>query len=92
MSHTLIAPKPDVPYAAPRLSSTRERLVRASDHLWRVHDNTHRDSDGNVLGHLRMIADPLGIRYRAERLHLATGSFRLIGEFWCADEAVAALR
>jgi len=45
-----------------------------------------------VLGHLRIVADPLGLRYRAERLHLATGAFRIIGEFWCVDDAVAALR
>jgi hypothetical protein len=39
-----------------------------------------------------MVVDPLGIRYRAERLHLATGQFRLVGDFWRADDAVAALR
>ncbi|MBT2485835.1 MULTISPECIES: hypothetical protein [unclassified Microbacterium] len=78
---------PEVPYATPRLSSPREHLVRAADHLWRVQDRTER-----VLGHLRIVADPLGLRYRAERLHLATGTFRLVGEFWRPDDAVAALR
>jgi hypothetical protein len=87
MSDSLTTYLPEVPYAAPRLSSSREHLVRASDHLWRVQDRTER-----VLGHLRIAADPLGLRYRAERLHLATGTFRLIGEFWRADDAVAALR
>lgn len=87
MSDKLIQSVPEVPYAAPRLRSAREHLVRASAHLWRV-----QDPSGRVLGHLRLIADPLGVRYRAERLHLATGQFRLVGDFWRADDAVAALR
>lgn len=87
MSDKSIKSLPEVPYAAPRLRSAREQLVRASAHLWRVQDST-----GRVLGHLRMLTDPLGIRYRAERLHLASGQFRLVGDFWRADDAVAALR
>jgi hypothetical protein len=51
-----------------------------------------QDRRERVLGHLRIVADPLGLRYRAERLHLATGTFRLVGEFWRPDDAVAALR
>lgn len=87
MSETLIASHPEVPYAAPQLTSPREHLIRAGAHLWRV-----QDSSGRVLGHLRLLSDPLGIRYRAERLHLAAGSFRLVGDFWRPDDAVAALR
>jgi hypothetical protein len=87
MPETQLLTTPEVPYAAPRLSSRREHLVRASAHLWRVQDDT-----GRVLGHLRIVADPLGLRYRAERLHLPTGRFRLVGDFWRADDAVAALR
>ncbi|WP_217183824.1 hypothetical protein [Streptomyces sp. AC495_CC817] len=87
MSDTLITSLPEVPYATPRLTSAREHLVRASAHLWRV-----QDGSGKILGHLRLVGDPLGVRYRAERLHLATGSFRLVGDFWRADDAVAALR
>lgn len=78
---------PEIPYASPALTSPREHLVRASDHLWRVLDRSDR-----VLGHLRIVADPSGLRYRAERLHLATGSFRVVGEFWRADDAVSVLR
>lgn len=87
MPDNLITSLPEVPLATPRLSSSRERLVRAADHLWRVQDQ--RD---HVLGHLRIVADPIGLRYRAERLHLATGVFRIVGEFWRADDAVAVLR
>lgn len=87
MSDNLTQSLPEVPYATPRLSSSREHLVRAADRLWRVQDGT-----GRILGHLRITTDPLGIRYRAERLQLATGGFRIVGEFWRADDAVAALR
>ena len=87
MSESQITSLPEVPYATPRLSTSREHLVRAAAHLWRVQDRT-----GRVLGHLRLMPDPLGLRYRAERLHLATASFRLVGDFWRADDAVAALR
>jgi len=87
MSAHQITAIPEVPYAAPRLGSPREHLVRAGAHLWRV-----QDRNGRVLGHLRMIADPLGMKYRAERLHLADGVFWLVGEFWRPDDAVAALR
>lgn len=78
---------PEVPLTTPALGSAREHLVRAGAHLWRV-----LDSHDRVLGHLRVAVDPLGLRYRAERLHLATGGFRLVGDFWRADDAVAALR
>ncbi|WP_426182866.1 hypothetical protein [Microbacterium sp. TWP3-1-2b2] len=87
MSDTQILHLPEVRYATPQLVSKREHLVRASEQLWRV-----QDTAGRILGHLRIVADPLGLRYRAERLHLATGAFRLVGEFWRPDDAVQALR
>lgn len=80
-------PLPGIPFAGPVLISNREHLVRAGARLWRVLDDTDR-----VLGHLRIEPSPLGLRYRAERLQLATGAFRLIGEFWSADDAVQTLR
>lgn len=78
---------PTFPFAPPQLSSQREHLARAGDRLWRVLDRSDR-----ILGHLRIVPDPLGVRYRAERLSLATGSFRVVGEFWSADDAATALR
>ncbi len=87
MSDTQILHLPEVRYATPQLESKREQLVRASEQLWRV-----QDTAGRILGHLRIVADPLGLRYRAERLHLATGVFRIVGEFWRPDDAVQALR
>lgn len=78
---------PALLWDTPALRSRAERLERAGDRLWRV-----LDSSGAIRGHLRVVADPLGIRYRAERLHLPSGAFRLVGEFWDADDAVSALR
>lgn len=84
--HTLTT-TPTVRWATPPLRSAAEHLDRAGDQLWRVIDRR-----GSVRGHLRVVVDPLGIRFRAERLHLASGNFRLVGEFWSVDDAVAALR
>ncbi|WP_424935631.1 MULTISPECIES: hypothetical protein [Bacteria] len=78
---------PAIRWAAPSLASTRESLHPAGERLWRVVDQR-----GVIRGHLRLIPDPLGVRYRAEHLHLPTRTFRLVGDFWRADDAVAALR
>lgn len=85
--HTSSGTLPSILWETPSLHSRAEHLERAGDHLWRV-----VDARGAIRGHLRVVADPLGNRYRAERLHLASGVFRLVGEFWDADDAVAALR
>ena len=87
MSDIKIKLPPEVSYATPQLASPREQLIRASDQLWRVQDKA-----GRILGHLRIIPHPMGLRYRSERLHLVTGSFRLVGEFWSPDDAVQSLR
>lgn len=84
---TTSEPFPSILWETPSLRTRVEHLERAGDHLWRV-----LDARGAIRGHLRVVADPLGVRYRAERLHLASGVFRLVGEFWDADDAVAALR
>ncbi|GAA3647159.1 hypothetical protein [Microbacterium marinilacus] len=90
MDNTAFAP--DVPVAAPALRG-RERLARAGAALWRV-----VAPDDRVIGHLRQVDHPLGVRFRAERLQLpprpggAAGRFVEVGEFWGADEAVASLR
>lgn len=78
---------PQFLWDAPALGRAPERLDRAGDHLWRV-----IDTDGAIRGHLRVVADPLGIRYRAERLLVRSGGFQLVGEFWKAEDAVASLR
>lgn len=86
-THATLHSPSDALTLTPALRSPREHLVRAAENLWRVHDAHDR-----IIGHLRTLWHPLGVRYRAERLHLATGTFRLIGEFWSPDDAVSALR
>lgn len=74
--------------SAPRLSAgARERLQRAGQDLWRV-----LDPSGRVIGHVQSFSHPLGERFRAMRYHPLSTRFRELGEFWSADEAVAALR
>ncbi|WP_298036555.1 hypothetical protein [uncultured Microbacterium sp.] len=76
------------PSLQPNIDSPREHLVRASDRLWRVVENgTER-----IIGHLRVMSADEGLRYRAERLHRPTSTFRPVGDFWRADDAVQSLR
>jgi len=77
-----------LPFATPMLGAPhRLRLVRASSDLWRV-----VDASGRAIGHLQVVAHPLGLRYRARRYHAPTGRFRDLGDFWSSDDAVACLR
>ena len=88
MNPSAAAAPPVVPLAAPRLRTTRgTRLLRATADLWRV-----VDASGHVIGHLQLIPHPLGWRCRARRYHAPTSRFRDVGDFWSADDAVAALR
>ena len=65
----------------------RERMQRAGSRLWRV-----VNASGHVIGHLESVDDPLGERFRAKRYHAPSTRFRVLGEFWSADDAVACLR
>ena len=74
--------------AAPTLSSaTRVRLTPAAPALWRV-----VDAGGRVIGHLAARAEGTGTRYEARVLQAQTHTFRPVGEFWSADDAVDCLR
>lgn len=78
----------DAPSQAPRLAPRATyRLAAAGPALWRVIGPT-----GLIIGHLRSLALEQGDRYRAQRYHAASGTFRTIGDFWSADEAVDCLR
>lgn len=75
------------PVAAPVLRRTSgTRLVGAGPRLWRV------VAGALVIGHLRAVPHPGGLRYRAERFHSGARTFRALGEFWSADDAVDCLR
>lgn len=63
------------------------RLSAAAPALWRV-----TDASGIVIGHLQAVAFAQGVRYRARRFHPASRSFRDLGDFWSADDAVDCIR
>jgi hypothetical protein len=74
--------------AQPRLSAqARVRLDPAAPGLWRV-----RDPAGFVIGHLQAVTEHAGTRFRARRFHASTHTFRDLGDFWSADDAVECLR
>jgi hypothetical protein len=47
--------------------------------------------DGGVIGYVETIDDGAGGRFRAKRLAPRAAGFRVIGEFWTADDALDAL-
>ena len=72
----------------PGLCPTKKlRLVAAGPGLWRV-----LDPGGRVIGHLQAVGQGADIRYRARRFHAPSRTFRDIGEFWSADDALDCLR
>lgn len=79
---TLLADAPPVPQISPRLA-----LVAAGLGRWRV-----LDGSGRALGHLERHETPRGPRFRAQRYHAPSRSFREIGLFWSAHEAAECLR
>jgi hypothetical protein len=84
MTTVIEARSSDTPTLA---SHSRVRLTPAAPFLWRVLDST-----GIVIGHLQQVTHAGGIRFRARRFHRPSQTFRDIGEFWSADEAVECLR
>lgn len=73
---------------APRVQrAVPVRLDPAAPALWRV-----VDAAGRIVGHLQALADDAGVRYRARRFHSPTHTFRDLGDFWSADDAIDCLR
>ena len=62
-------------------------LVPVASGRWRV-----IDPKGRVIGHLDAVATASGTRYSARRYHVPSRSFRELGEFWSAADAVECLR
>lgn len=63
------------------------QLIHVAQGRWRV-----VDAAGRAIGHVMTEVAPEGLRYRAQRFHAPTRSFRDVGTFWSADDAVTALR
>ncbi|QLD10399.1 hypothetical protein [Microbacterium oleivorans] len=62
-------------------------LIAVGADRWRVVDR-----DGIVRGLIESGATPAGMRFRALRFHVASRTFRPVGEFWSAAEAADTLR
>jgi hypothetical protein len=68
----------------PRLSRARDvRLIAAAPALWRI-----VGPSGRVMGHLQAVRQDHDVRYSARRFHAPSRTFRELGEFWSADDAV----
>lgn len=74
-------PTPSIPSGVPL------RLAAAAPALWRVIDQS-----GRVIGHLQAVVESRGTRFRARRFHAASRTFRDLGEFWNARDAIDCLR
>ncbi|MFE1644965.1 hypothetical protein ACFM35_05230 [Microbacterium sp. P01] len=86
---TTLTTRPDqVTSTAMAISPTvPARLVQTGEDLWRV-----VDVGGLVLGHVLVIDDGAGIRYRARRFHAVSRTFRDLGDFWSCADAVDCVR
>ena len=84
MSITL-APERRDPSALP-ITTGSARLLPAGPALWRVVDRS-----GRVSGHIALVEDGGGTRYRARRYHSPTRSFRDLGDFWVCEQAIECL-
>jgi hypothetical protein len=73
---------------APEVTSPAwARAQRVGRGRWRVTDRS-----GRILGHVHALAADAGWRFAAERYVAATRSFRRLGEFWSAEQALECLR
>lgn len=78
----LLRDAPPAPQISPRLA-----LIPAGRGRWRV-----LDGSGRALGHLERHETAIGPRFRAQRFHAPSRSFREVGDFWSAHEAAECLR
>ncbi|MWV58160.1 hypothetical protein [Rathayibacter sp. VKM Ac-2754] len=62
-------------------------LTRVNPRLWRV-----AATSGAVVGHIELVDDPRGERFRARLLRDGMPSGAEIGEFWSVDDAVEVFR
>ncbi|WP_292832681.1 hypothetical protein [Microbacterium sp.] len=69
------------------IHAARVRVVPIGAQRWRVLDHA-----GRALGQLVASGEPDDMRYRARRFHPASGTFRDVGDFRRAGEALECLR
>ncbi|PPH46279.1 hypothetical protein C5D09_08580 [Rathayibacter sp. AY1C9] len=66
---------------------TPPTLTRVNARLWRVSTGS-----GAVVGHIELVEDPLGERYRARLLRAGMPAGAEFGEFWSVDDAIEVFR
>ncbi|PPF20636.1 hypothetical protein [Rathayibacter sp. AY1A7] len=66
---------------------TPPTLTRVNAGLWRVSTGS-----GAVVGHIELVEDPLGERYRARLLRAGMPAGAELGEFWSVDDAIEVFR
>ncbi|KZX22693.1 hypothetical protein [Rathayibacter tanaceti] len=66
---------------------TPPTLTRVNSRLWRVSTGS-----GAVVGHIELVDDPQGERYRARLLRAGMPAGAQLGEFWNVNDAVEVFR
>ncbi|OOB90706.1 hypothetical protein [Rathayibacter sp. VKM Ac-2630] len=66
---------------------TPPRLTRVNGRLWRV-----STASGAVVGHIELVDDPQGEKYRARLLRAGMPAGAQLGEFWSVDDAIEVFR
>lgn len=66
---------------------TPPTLTRVNPWLWRVSTGS-----GAVIGHIELVDDPQGERYRARLLRAGMPAGAQLGEFWTVDDAIEVFR
>lgn len=71
------------------LHSTRTppTLTRVNGRMWRVSTGS-----GAVVGHIELVDDPRGERFRARLLRAGMPAGAQLGEFWSVDDAIEVFR
>lgn len=62
------------------------RLAAVGSDQFRVVDTRDR-----IVGHIQLVPDEQGVRYRAKRYNPLRGAFAEFGEFWRLDDALSCL-
>lgn len=66
---------------------TPPTLTRVNSRLWRVSTGS-----GAVVGHIELVDDPRGEKYRARILRAGMPSGAQLGEFWNVNDAIEVFR
>lgn len=85
MTTTLVTSIPNRQRVMP-CAAAHARLVPLAPGRWRVVDRR-----GLIIGHVQLVPEPRGERYRARRYRPSARALTDVGDFWSAEEAVQCL-